>query len=301
LVAPLSDLVDASTFRMLTGGGASEGPLWHPEGYLTFVRFELSQLLRWDPNRCDAVVVRTETGKGNGCTLDSEGRLLMCEGDHRRVTRTESDGTITTIAEHWLGRRLHRPNDVVCRSDGLIYFSDPSARRDPAEREIDFSGVYVVTPEGDLGVGTDECEYPNGLAFSPDESVMYVAITRRDEGCLEEGRRGELCSHRRIRVFDVEPGGQLTGNRIFADMSSTGRAGPDGIKVDTEGRVYCTGEGGIWVFEPSGVRIGVIPVPERPRNLAFGGTGFTTLFVTAGNSLYSVETNARGIGAFTQT
>lgn len=297
MVEELSNVVAGARPRFLTRGGDTEGPVWHPEGFLTFVHFRVGDLLRWDPDG-RVSVVRSDTGGGNGCTLDRQGRLVMCEGENRRVTRAEHDGSITTIAQRWQGRLLNRPNDVICRSDGTIYFTDPAAWVPRDQREMDFSGVFRVTPDGETLLATDGCEYPNGLAFSPDESVLYVAITRRDEGCFGEVERGELCGHRRIRAFDVAADGSLGNNRMFADMSSVGVGGPDGLKVDTDGRVYCTGAGGIWVFAPSGVRIGVIPVPEAPRNMAFGGEDFDTLYVTAGESVYSIATRIRGIGAF---
>jgi gluconolactonase len=282
---------------LLAGGGASEGPVWHPEGYLTFVRFTQSKLVRWDPDGT-VTVIREDTGDGNGCTLDRQNRLIMCESGHRSVTRTEPDGTINVIADKWRGKRLNRPNDVVCSSGGTVYFTDPQGRMPLEERELGFSGVFKASPDGTLDLVTDKCGYPNGLAFSPDESILYVALTRKDEHCLEEDARGEICPHRAIRSFRMLSGGKLEDRGIFADMSSAGPGAPDGMKVDVDGRVYCTGPGGIWVFDPSGVRIGVLPVPEQARNLAFGGTGMSTLYITAGDSLYSLDTKVRGIGAF---
>lgn len=293
----LSSILKSTEAKQLAHGGATEGPLWHPGGYLTFVRHRMSQLLRWDVNGTLSTV-REHTGGGNGCTLDRQGRLLMCEGGNRQVTRTETDGSITTVADRWQGKRLNRPNDIVCRSDGSIFFTDPEGSIAPEQREQGFSGVYRITPDGSLHLATDECEFPNGLAFSPDESVLYVAISRLDERCVQEAERGEFCAHRRIRAFDVAADGSLSHNRVFMDMSSAEPGVPDGMKVDTEGRVYCTGSGGIWVIEPSGQRLGVIQVPEVPRNLAFGGPDLSTLYITAGDSLYSLETKARGITAY---
>jgi gluconolactonase len=155
-----------------------------------------------------------------------------------------------------------------------------------------------MSPEGQVDLATDECEYPNGLAFSPDESILYVAISRLDERCVNEAERGEVCVHRRIRAFDVARDGTLSNNRIFVDMSSAEPGVPDGMKVDNSGRVYCAGSGGVWVIARTGERIGIIRFPELARNLAFGGPDMTTLYVTAGDSLYSLETNVRGIGAF---
>ena len=295
----LSSILESEEPKLLaTGFEATEGPLWHPGEYLTFVDYPQGRLLRWDPGS-NVTVVRENTGEGNGCTLDHQGRLIMCEGgDHRRITRMEADGSIATLAERWQGKRLNKPNDVVCRSDGSIYFTDPDLRVLPELRELGFAGVFRISPDGQLHLATDECEYPNGLAFAPDESILYVAISRLDERCFQEQERNELCPHRRIRAFDVAPDGSLSNNRIFADMSSAEPGVPDGMKVDIEGRVFCTGSGGIWVIDTAGNRLGIIRVPEVPRNVAFGGPDLRTLYITAGDSLYSLGVKTPGIGAY---
>ena len=192
----LSDIfVSTEPTSLTTGWGRTEGPLWHADESVTFVDMEASRLLRWEPNG-SVSVVRENTGEGNGCTLDRQGRLIMCEGaDHRRITRMEADGTVTAIAERWQGKRFNKPNDVVCRSDGSIYFTDPGLRVPAELREIGFSGVFRIEPTGRVHLATDECEYPNGLAFSPDESVLYVAISRLDERCFAEAERGQVCNH----------------------------------------------------------------------------------------------------------
>ena len=292
----LSQILESNEHTLLaTGLGRTEGPLWHPEGYLTFVDLGGGRLLRWDTNG-DVSVVREGTGEGNGCTLDRQGRLLMCEGaDHRRLTRMDAGGTVTTVADTYHGKRFNKPNDVVCRSDGNIYFTDPELRLEPELREIGFAGIFRVDPSGQLHLATDECEYPNGLAFSPDESILYVAISRLDQGCFEEAERGLVCSHRKIRAFDVAADGTLSNNRVFCDMSSAEEGVPDGMKVDTAGRVYCTGSGGIWVLEPDGTLVGVIKGPEVPRNVAFGGPDFRTVYTTPGESLYSFRVKTPGI------
>ena len=261
----LSGILESPEHTLLaTVGGNTEGPLWNDEGYLTFVSLTDSRLYRWDETN-GVSVVREGTGEGNGCTFDLEGRLLMCEGaDHRRITRMDAGGNVTAIAERWQGKRLHKPNDVVTRSDGSIYFTDPSLRLEPELREYDFAGVFRLAPDGEVHLATDGCEYPNGLAFSPDESVLYVAISRISLDCLGEEERGEVCNHRLIRAFDVAADGSLSNNRVFADMSSAEPGVPDGMKVDTAGRVFCTGSGGIWVFEADGTHVGVIRGPEIP-------------------------------------
>jgi gluconolactonase len=294
----LSSILDSTEQNTLTAGwGRTEGPLWHAEGYVTFVDLAGSRLMRWDPNG-DVSVIRENTGEGNGCTLDLQGRLIMCEGaDHRRITRMEADGTVTTLVDRWQGKRFNKPNDVVCRSDGSLFFTDPELRLPQELREIGFAGVYRIDPAGHLHLATDACVYPNGLAFSPDESVLYVAISRLDERCFQEDANGEVCTHRRIEAFDVAPDGSLSHQRVFCDMSSADPGVPDGLKVDTQGRVFCVDSGGIWVIEPSGEVIGVIKTPEVVRNLAFGGPDFRTLYLTPGGSLSKLELKTPGIAA----
>jgi len=298
MTGEFSAIVEATEPTLLaTDLGATEGPLWHPGRFLTFVDMRGNRLLRWDA-ATGVQTVREETGEGNGCTLDRQGRLVMCEGGRRRLTCMTPDGTVTTLAERWQGKRLNRPNDVVCRSDGSLFFTDPELRVPPAEREVGVSGVYRIDPQGTLNLATDECEYPNGLAFSPDERTLYVAISRLDERCFAEAEKGEVCRHRRIRAFDVDAQGRLSNNRVFIDMSSAEPGVPDGMKVSRDGHVFCTGSGGIWVIDPRGQRLGIIRVPEVPRNLAFGGPDQRTLYITAGTSLYSLQTRATGIAAF---
>ena len=292
----LSTIIASGDPVLIAAGGPTEGPLWHPGNYLTYVRHRESMLMRWDGSG-EPVAIRTGTGEGNGCTLDRQGRLLMCEGANRQITRMDSDGSITTVADRWQGKRLNRPNDIVCRTDGNVYFTDPERGIPEEQRELGFAAVFRIAPDGALHVGTDECEYPNGLALSPDESVLYVAISRLDDRCVEEGEQGEVCAHRFVRAFDVAADGTLSNNRIFCDMSSAEPGVPDGIKVDIEGRVYCTGSGGIWVIDADGNRLGTIRVPEVPRNLVFGGENLDTLFITAGDSVYRLQTRVRGIAA----
>ena len=290
----LTGVVESSEAeRLATGFGFTEGPLWHPEGYLLFVDIPNSLIYRLIPGG-EPEVVRENSGGSNGLTLDAQGRLVMCEGDNRRVTRQESDGSYVTIADRWQGNRLNRPNDVVGSSNGTLYFTDPGGRVPPQDRELDFAGVFLVDASDRLSVATNECEYPNGLAFSPDEKVMYVSITRRDPDCIAEKDRGEVCRHQLIRAFDVQADGSLTNNRVFGDMSSAEDGVPDGMKVDQEGRVYCTGAEGCWVFEANGNLLGIIRLPEVPANCAWGGPDGRTTFFTARTSVYSMRMKVPG-------
>jgi gluconolactonase len=264
--------------RLATGFVFTEGPLWHPDGFYYFVDVRSSVLYRVTPGRAHEVV-RDKTGGGNGTTFDLQGRLVLCEGENRRVTRTAGDGRIEVLMDRFEGKRLNRPNDVVCKSDGSIYFTDPGLRVPLGERELPYAGVYRVAPDGTQSLVAD-FEYPNGLAFSPDERRLYVANTRWAQY---------------IHVLELDAAGKMVRRRIFADMSSDETDGvPDGMKVDVEGRVYCTGPGGTWVFAPDGSQLGIIRTPEVPANLAFGGPDLKTLFFTARTSVYTMRVKVPG-------
>jgi gluconolactonase len=264
--------------RLATGFVFTEGPLWHPDGFYYFVDVRASMMYRITPGRPHEVV-REKNGGGNGITFDLQGRVILCEGDNRRVTRQAADGRFEVLVDRFEGKRLNRPNDVVCKSDGSIYFTDPGLRVPLAEREVEHAGVYRIAPDGGMSLVAD-FEYPNGLAFSPDERLLYVANTRWAQY---------------IHVLELDAAGRLVRRRIFADMSSDETDGvPDGMKVDVEGRVYCTGPGGTWIFAPDGTRLGIIRTPEVPANLAFGGPDLRTLFFTARTSVYTLRAKVPG-------
>jgi gluconolactonase len=265
--------------RLATGFDFTEGPLWDPLGFYYFVDIWKSRFHRLRPGH-EVELVREDTGQGNGTTFDLQGRILMCEGGARRVVRLEADGSTTVLAERFDGKRLNRPNDVICKSDGSIYFTDPSLRMPFELRETPHTGVYRIDTDGEISLFAD-CEYPNGLAFSPDESILYVSNTRWAQY---------------IHAFDMAPDGSMAHRRIFADMSSHEADGvPDGMKVDAEGRVFCTGPGGTWVFDSQGNHIGIIRTPEVPANLVFGGEDLRTLFFTARTSVYSMRVKTPGL------
>jgi gluconolactonase len=264
--------------RLATGFTFTEGPLWHPDGFFYFVDLRVNRLHTIVPGQA-AVLVRENTGEGNGTTFDLQGRLIMCEGGNRRLSRMDADGCVEVLVDRYEGKRFNRPNDVVCKSDGSIFFTDPGLRLPLAERELPNAGVYRLAPDGGLTLVAD-CEYPNGLAFSPDERILYVANSR-------------WAAY--IHALELNNDGTLRRRRIFADMSSDEPDGvPDGMKVDVEGRVYCTGPGGVWVFAPDGSHLGTIRLPELPANLAFGGPDRRTLFLTARTSVYSMRVKVPG-------
>jgi gluconolactonase len=276
---PLSAILETTQAeRLATGFVFTEGPLWHPEGFYYFADVRASMLYRIVPGRAHEVV-REKTGGGNGTTFDLQGRLVLCEGDNRRVTRRGADGRFEVLVDRYEGKRLNRPNDVACKSDGSLYFTDPGLRVPFAEREVEHAGVYRVAPDGAVSLVAD-FEYPNGLAFSPDERKLYVANTRWAQY---------------IHEIELDGHGRMVRRRIFADMSSDETDGvPDGLKVDVEGRVYCTGPGGTWVFAPDGARLGFIRTPEVPANLTFGGPDLRTLFFTARTSVYTLRVKVPG-------
>jgi len=279
----LSDILESTEAeRLATGFVFTEGPLYHPDGFYYFVDVRTSKFYRIRPGSA-AELLRESTGEGNGTTFDPQGRLVICEGGNARLTRWPADGKFASsevLIDKFEGKRLNRPNDVCCKSDGSIYFTDPGLRVPIAQREQETAAIYRVKPDGSVSKVAD-FEYPNGLAFSPDERTLYAANTR-------------FAMY--IHAIELDSGGNMVRRRIFADMSSDEKIGvPDGMKVDVEGRVYCTGPGGTWVFAPNGDKIGVIKTPEVPANLAFGGPDMKTLFFTAHTSVYTMRVKVPGL------
>jgi gluconolactonase len=266
--------------RLATGFTFTEGPLWHPDGFYYFVDVRESRIYRLTPGQAPELL-RERTRGGNGTTFDLQGQLLLCEGEGRRVSRLSADGkVIGPLVERYEGKRFNRPNDIVCKSDGSIYFTDPGLRVPLENRELAYSAVFRVTPDGAIGV-IAEFEYPNGLAFSPDERTLYVANTRWAQY---------------IHAIDLDADGNMVRRRIFADMTSPERDGvPDGMKVDAEGRIFCTGPGGIWVFTPDGTHLGTIRTPEVTANIAFSGPDLRTLFLTSSTSVYTLRVKTPGL------
>ncbi len=275
----LSDIFDGEPERIATGFLFTEGPFWHPDGSFYFTDIHNSRVHRISPAGV-VEIVRENTNAGNGVTFDLQGRLVLCEGNNRRVTRMEADGSIAIIADSWLGEKINRPNDVVARHEGSLYFTDPGGRLPPEERELDFSAIFRIAPHGRLSVASADCEYPNGIAFSPDGKVLYASNSRPD---------------RYIRAFDVRPDGSLSNSRVFADMSAPEEEVPDGMAADEEGRVFCTGPGGTWIFDKEGDRLGILRTPEVPANCAYGGPDHKTLYLTARTSVYTISVEVPGV------
>lgn len=284
----LPDILDSARIeRLATGYVFTEGPLWHPDGAWYFNDIRPGTMYRLPVGGSPEAVRRTHGG--NGMTFDLEGRIVQCEGEGNRITRAEPDGTVTTLVDRFEGGRFNRPNDIICHSDGSLWFTDPSLRIPFERREQPRPGgttgiyagarVYRVTPAGRISVVV-EVEYPNGLALSPDERTLYVANTRMTQY---------------IHSIELDAEGNALRRRIFCDQSGEEPGIPDGMKVDQAGRVFCTGPGGIWVVEPDGARVGTIRLPEMAVNLFFGGDDLCTLFVTAVTSVYTVRVRTPGL------
>jgi gluconolactonase len=287
LVAP-----DAAIERVAGGLTFTEGPVWR-RGHLLFSDIPNKRIVRWRRLPEGPELTTFATGMSNGLTLDRQGRVLAAEHDGRRVTRVADDGTRTVLAEQFQGKRLNSPNDIVVKSDGSVYFTDPPYAVQPATpgmvrpggwwskpipgKEQPCHGVYRIAPDGTLRLLIDDFALPNGLAFSPDESVLYI----------------DDSAHKHIRAFEVRPDGTLGRSRILLDMASEDPGVPDGLKVDVRGNVFCTGPGGVWVCRPDGTLLGRIVLPELPANLAWGEDG-SVLFLTARTSVYRLPTRTRG-------
>ena len=274
--------------KLGTGFLFTEGPVWHPRGkFLLFSDMPGDHLRRW--SAADGVTTfRQPCHKSNGLTYDRQGRLLVCEHATSQVTRTEPDGSSVALATHYGGQQLNSPNDIVCRSDGAIYFSDPPYGRAKfygVERaqELSFQGVYRVgaDPASPLLL-VDDFDRPNGLCFSLDESRLFVNDTAR----------------KHIRVFDVTPDGGLRNGRLWAETKGDKPGAPDGMKLDSAGNVYCCGPGGIHVFGPDGTLREMLEVPEYAANFAWGDDDYRSLFITASTSLYRVRRAVPGRPVF---
>jgi gluconolactonase len=291
---------EAVVERVASGFEFTEGPVWSPEGALLFSSPNTNAIYRWTPEgKVD--VFRSKSGYtgvdiaryhqpgSNGLTFDPAGRLTMCQHGNRRILRVEPHGNTTVLADSFEGRRLNSPNDLVYRSDGTLYFTDPpfglpGVFEDP-DKELPFSGVFGVSPDGGIFLISDELEGPNGLAFSPDERFLYV---------------GNWDPERKVLMrYPIGADGRATGpGEVLYDMTDApGEDALDGLKVDVEGHIYACGPGGIWIVSPEGEQLGLLKLPEDPHNLAWGDDDARTLYITALTSVYRIRLEIRGIGA----
>lgn len=265
--------------KIVSGFQFVEGPVWDPQGFLLFSDIPSSTIYKLT-NQQTAEVFRRPSGKSNGNTLDREGRLITAEQEGRRLTRTAQDGRVTTLVDRYEGKRFNSPNDLVVKSDGSIYFTDPPYGIEKSQEELGFYGVYRLSTDGKLTLLVKDFTTPNGLAFSPDEKKLYISDSEE----------------KHIRVFDVNPDGTLSNGKIFAELKDPQKSGlPDGLKVDVAGNLYGAGPGGVWVFSPNSQLLGKIEVPEYTANLAWGDSDRKTLYITAKTSLYRIRTKLAGV------
>lgn len=285
---------EARIEKIAGGFGFTEGPVWTNAdgGYLIFSDIPRHELKKW--TQTQGVTTFRSPSYNNGNARDASGRLLTAEHDGRRVSLTEDDGTVRTLVERYQGRRLNSPNDLVVKTDGTVWFTDPTygLPNHVEGKEVETKSVYRFDPStGDLRSVVDDFDMPNGLCFSPDERLLYVADSGKPH---------------HIRVFDVQADGSLGGDRLFCTID-TGI--PDGIRCDVDGRVWSSAGDGVHIFTPAGTLIGEIITPdapgrfdpgkvgpEVPANLCFGGEDWQTLFITACTSVYSIQTKVRGAG-----
>jgi gluconolactonase len=288
-------LFSASVEQLYTGCRWSEGPVWFGDGrYLLWSDIPNNRILRWDDASGAVSVFRAPSNNSNGHTRDRQGRLVSCEHLTRRITRTEYDGAVTVLAERFGGKRLNSPNDIVCAKDDAIWFTDPSFgigghwEGEPAPQELPHA-VYRLSPQGELQQMLTDLKAPNGLAFSPDESELYVVESRGEP-------------HRKLWAYRVGSNGALGNKRLVIDAADGGAL--DGIAIDAEGHIWCGWGGngrvpsepldGVRVFDAAGKALGHIHLPERCANLCFGGAKRNRLFMAASHSLYALYVNVQG-------
>lgn len=263
--------------QLATGFKFVEGPVWHKDGYWLFSDIPSNRIHTITPEG-KVGVHRDPSGNSNGLTFDRGGRLLACEHGNRRVSIAGADGQPETLADTFANKRLNSPNDLVVHSSGAVYFTDPPYGIKPEEMEQEHAGVYRLGNDGSIQLLVADFEKPNGLAFSPDESVLYINDSH----------------HQHIRAFDVQTDASLINDRLFADLSHDTLGAPDGLKVDQQGNVYTANALGVWTHDARGTFLGLIATPEVPANCAWGEDG-QTLFITARTSVYKVRTEVAGI------
>ena len=287
-------IFSAAVERLYTGCRWSEGPVWFGDGrYLLWSDIPNNRILKWEEETGKVSAYRKPSDYANGNTRDRQGRLVTCEHGGRRVTRTEYDGSITVLAASWDGKPLNSPNDVVVKSDGSIWFTDPTFgilgnyEGNKADSEVD-QAVYRIDAEtSELTIVAADVLGPNGLCFSPDESILYVVESRG-------------VPNRKILAYDVAANGrEILNKRVLIDAGEGGT--PDGMRCDIDGNLWCGwGMGnealdGVLVFAPDGTKIGRIALPERCANVCFGGAKRNRLFMAASQSLYSLYVNTQGV------
>ncbi len=269
---------DANLETVATGFGFTEGPVWDKSGFVYVSDEEINKIFRVYPDGHKEELI--SLGDPDGNTYDRQLRLIDTASVLRAIIRITPDGKYTVLADHFEGKKLNSPNDVVIGPDGAIYFTDPTLDLVKGEtQEIPYQGVYRLDDSGKVTLLTKDLTQPNGLAFSPDGKRLYI----------------DDSAEKNIRVYDVQSDGTLANGRVFGDeKGNKGEGVPDGMRVDRKGNIFVTGPKGIWVWDPQGHHIGTIVVPEQPANLTWGGAHYDTLYITATHSVYKLRTKTKG-------
>jgi sugar lactone lactonase YvrE len=267
------DLTELKVDKVATRYVFTDGPVWSRDGYLIFSDVPSDQLLQFKPG-VPIGIFRSKSNGAGGNTFDAQGRFYSCETHSRRVTRTDKKGNIEVLADHWQGKRLNAPNDIVVRKDGHVYFTDPAFGNQQDSRELDFYGIYHIAPKGELEVIARPKGRPNGIAISPNGRILYVSNS--DE--------------HNLRAYDLDHNGAASNERILVSKID---GVPDGVRVDEKGNIYLAANK-IDVYSPEGKILGTIDTAETPSNCAFGDADFEGLFITARTSVYHVRLNVKG-------
>jgi gluconolactonase len=261
----------ATVDKIASGYQFTEGPVWHPDNYLIFSDIPANTIYKWDPQTEQGSIFLNPSGNSNGLSRDLDNTILLCQHGERRVARLNADGSETALATHFDGKRLNSPNDLTVGSDGSIYFTDPPYGISSGQEELGFYGIYRIAPNGDVIVLDKSLDRPNGICLSPDEKKLYVNDSQA----------------RKIYVWDINDDLSVDNKSLFLSMSGSGNA--DGMKADIYGNIYSTGPGGVWIIKPDGEMLDKISVPEKSTNVNWGGVEAKTLYITAGNSVYSID------------